>query len=264
MECRSARNQRAHQSVLRELKTPDRPQNRKFSRQKSLETASPNAATIRSTIDSNGAKGPEMKAAAPLVIAAILVASAQFVDAGHGVTWSFERDAAGATPNGFREEVGKWRIVETEGRKVIAQQAESPEKVFNIVLGTVFSTADVDLSVNIKAVAGKLDQGGGLIWRAKDKSNYYVARYNPLEDNFRVYKVERGKRTMFKNADIPHTPGWHRLRVTMQGKHIECFYDGKKYLECDDATFPAAGMIGLWTKADAQSYFSDLQLVTSS
>jgi hypothetical protein len=35
----------------------------------------------------------------------------------------------------------------------------------------------------MKAVAGKEDQGGGLVWRAMDSNNYYVARYNPLEDN---------------------------------------------------------------------------------
>ena len=151
-----------------------------------------------------------------------------------------------------------------DGRKVLAQQEKNPDKVFNVALVTGTHAKDVDLSVKLKAVAGELDQGGGLIWRAKDKNNYYVARYNPLEDNYRVYKVQGGKRTMFKNADIPHTPGWHILRVTMQGEHIECFYDGKKYLDCSDSTFPEAGMIGLWSKADAQSYFDDLTLIRSA
>jgi hypothetical protein len=194
------------------------------------------------------------------LIVAILLSTADLAAAAKHFNWTFEDDAANTIPRGFHEEVGRWRVVEAEGRKVLAQKAESPGKVFNVVLGTVSNPTNVDLSVDLKAVAGKLDQGGGLIWRAADKNNYYVARYNPLEDNFRVYKVERGKRTMFKNADIIHTPGWHKLRVTMQGKHIECFYDGKKYLECDDETFPAGGMIGLWTKADAQSYFDNLQL----
>jgi hypothetical protein len=199
------------------------------------------------------------------LIVAGLLAGAQFGGGGAGgsTLWTFERDTVGKIPAGFQEEVGKWRIVEAEGRKVLAQQAESPNKVFNVVLVTATHPQDIELSVKLKAVEGKLDQGGGLTWRAKDKDNYYLARYNPLEDNFRVFKVERGKRTMFKNADIPHTPGWHALRVTMEGKHIECFYDGKKYLECDDATYPEGGMIGLWSKADAQSYFSDLQLKAS-
>src|SRR3984893_5959095 len=195
---------------------------------------------------------------AGLIVASVL-AGAQFASGGDDVTWTFERDTVGKVPAGFQQEVGKWRVVEAEGRKVLAQQAESPDRVFNVVLATDVHPRDVDLSVKLKAVAGKLDQGGGLIWRAEGKSKYYVAPHQPLGGHLRVYKVERRKRTMFKNADIPHTPGWHTLRVTMVGKHIECFYDGKKYLECDDATFPDAGMIGLWSKADAQSYFSDLQ-----
>ncbi len=36
--------------------------------------------------------------------------------------------------------------------------------------------------------------------------------------------------------------------------------DGKKYLEAEDSTFSGAGRIGLWSKADAQSYFDDLSL----
>jgi hypothetical protein len=206
-----------------------------------------------------------LSATQPLcVMVSILLAIAELSGGPRqSIKWTFEGATVGQTPAGFREEVGKWRVVEEDGRKVLAQQAESPDKVFNVVLEKEFAPVNIDLSVKLKAVAGKLDQGGGLIWRAKDKHNYYVARYNPLEDNFRVYKVERGKRTMFKNADIPHSPGWHTLRVTMRENHIECFYDGKKYLECDDATFPEGGMIGLWSKADAQTYFADLLLEQS-
>jgi hypothetical protein len=193
------------------------------------------------------------------LIAAMLLAAGS----GHSHRWMFERATVGKLPQGFQQEVGKWAVIESEGNHFLAQLAANPDKVFNVVLVPETHVRNVDLGVKLKAIAGKFDQGGGLIWRANDKDNYYVARYNPLEDNFRVYKVEGGKRTMFKNADIPHSPGWHTLRVTMQEKHIECFYDGKKYLECDDATFAHAGMIGLWSKADAQSYFDDVQLEAS-
>ena len=114
--------------------------------------------------------------------------------------------------------------------------------------------------MKLKAVAGEIDRGGGLVWRAKDAKNYYVARYNPLEDNYRVYKVEDGKRTMFKGEKVPGDEKWHSLRVTMVGPKITCYFDGKQYLEAEDATFPGAGMIGLWSKADAQSYFDDLSI----
>jgi len=187
-------------------------------------------------------------------MAAVLLA-AQF--GGQIYHSTFERETEGKVPLGWNEQVGEWRVVKADGHKVLAQQAKSPDKVFNVIFANRQGD-DLDFSVKFKAVAGTLDQGGGLIWRAKDKNNYYVARYNPLEDNYRVYKVQAGKRTMFKSADIRHTPGWHTLRVTMRGSHIECFYDEKKYLDCNDSTFRDAGLIGLWTKADAQTYFDDL------
>ena len=46
----------------------------------------------------------------------------------------------------------------------------------------------------------------------------------------------------------------------MAGHKITCYLDGKKHLEAEDSTFPEAGMIGLWSKADAQSYFDDLSV----
>jgi hypothetical protein len=51
------------------------------------------------------------------------------------------------------------------------------------------------------------------------------------------------------------------LRVTMNGDHVECYYDGKKYLDQRDSTFTDSGKIGLWSKADAQSQFDNLTLV---
>jgi hypothetical protein len=175
-------------------------------------------------------------------------------------TWTFDDDQTGAIAKGFTNEVGEWKVAASDNGKALAQYAKNPNSVFNVTLISDTNAKDVDLSVRMKAVAGETDQGGGLVWRAKDARNYYLARYNPLEDNYRLYHVVNGKRTMILNVDIPHTDGWHTLRVTMSGDQITCYYDGKKYLEAKDSTFTEAGKIGLWSKADAQSQFDDLTL----
>ena len=174
--------------------------------------------------------------------------------------WNFDSDETGKIARGFTNEVGAWEVVRDGDKKVLAQRGKNDDDTFNVTLvdGTHFK--DVDLSVRLKAVAGDLDQGGGVVWRAADKSNYYIARYNPLEDNFRVYKVEGGKRTQFQSAKVSGDKKWHTLRVTMIGAKITCYLDGTKYLEAEDSTFPTAGKIGLWSKADAQSYFDDLSV----
>jgi hypothetical protein len=49
------------------------------------------------------------------------------------------------------------------------------------------------------------------------------------------------------------------MKIENEGNRIECFLDGKKYLEVKDNTFKA-GKIGLWTKADAVTAFDNLRV----
>jgi hypothetical protein len=118
------------------------------------------------------------------------------------------------------------------------------------------------MSVAFKAVRGKNDRGGGLVWRYQDHNNYYIARMNPLEDNYRVYKVIAGRRIQLgtkEDLKVP-TGEWHRLKIEQEGDHIQCYLDDKKYLDVKDATIQDAGKVGLWTKSDAQSRFDDLKV----
>jgi hypothetical protein len=177
--------------------------------------------------------------------------------------WTFDDDVAGAVPRGFTPGVGDWSVVSTGDGKVLAQTASNDNPVFNVILADDTNAKDVDISVKVKALAGNFDQGGGLVWRAKDAKNYYIARYNHKEDNFRVYKVVDGKRSQpFQNADIKHHDGWTIVRVTMKGDHIECYVDGRKYLDVHDATFAETGKIGIWCKSDARSQFDDMTLTS--
>lgn len=181
------------------------------------------------------------------------------------MSWNFDADKTGVIAKGFKNEGGKWEVDadDTSPSKshVLAQLAKSSGSAFNLTLVSDTNYRNLDITVKMKAIAGNSDQGGGIVWRAKDSKNYYVARYNPLEDNYRLYQVVNGNRSELRSADIPHTRGWHTLRVTMTGDHIECYYDGKKYLDAKDSTFKEAGKIGLWTKADAQTHFVDLIVV---
>lgn len=184
-------------------------------------------------------------------------------------TWSFDEGSLGQLPAGLVSVVGRWAVTNDEaapsGSRVLAQLATSADDVFNVALVTGASYRDVDISVRLRSVSGRVDQGGGIVWRARDTRNYYIARYNPLEDNFRVYKVANGRRWMLKSATlrIDHT-AWRTLRIVMRGDHVECYLDGTKYLDVRDATFSDSGQIGLWTKADAQTHFDDFTVSAAS
>jgi hypothetical protein len=182
------------------------------------------------------------------------------------------KDDVGKLPAGWKAaQTGKgqsvWKVVadDTAPSKtglVLAQTTDDRDALFNLCVAEDGSYKDVELSVAFKAMAGKKDQGGGLVWRYQDANNYYIARMNPLEDNFRVYKVVEGKRSKeFQNAEVKVPAGeWHTLKVKMAGDHIECSLDGKKYLDVKDDSITKPGKVGLWTKADAQTYFDDFKV----
>jgi hypothetical protein len=185
----------------------------------------------------------------------------------------FEDAVVGQLPAGWTaDKTGKgdgsvWKIIEDKtapkGAKVLAQTSLSgPNALFNLCIAAKPIVKDLDLSVSFKAVAGKKDQGGGPIWRCKDANNYYICRMNPLEDNFRLYKVVDGKRIQLATAEeiVAKEGAWHTIRVVQVGDQIRCYFNGKKLLEAKDDTFADAGKIGLWTKADAVTSFDDIVL----
>ncbi len=188
------------------------------------------------------------------------------------VRMGFDTVKPGSLPAG-------WTVDATNGRgepapwKVAADPAApSPPKVleamprpdnfggtYNLCWTEGVRFLDGEIVVKLRANRGHGDEGGGPMWRVKDRNNYYVARYNPLERNFRLYTVKNGVRRMLDSASrIKIGRGqWFTIRIVQKGDHIECFLDGTKLLDVHDTTFSGPGGVGLWTKADAATSFDD-------
>jgi 3-keto-disaccharide hydrolase len=114
------------------------------------------------------------------------------------------------------------------------------------------------VAVKFKPVAGKEDQAGGVIWRCKDKDNYYVARANALENNVTIYHTINGQRVAFKSVKQTVKPGnWHSLRVDFERDEFTVTFDGKKVIKARDESFKDPGKVGLWTKADSLTLFDN-------
>jgi hypothetical protein len=135
---------------------------------------------------------------------------------------------------------------------------QSGQATFPVCIKDDTSLKDGFVEVKFKALSGKVDQAGGVIWRAKDANNYYVARANALEDNVAVYYTVNGRRTERKRIGMQVALNqWHTLRVDFRGNHFTVTLNGKKTIEWDDDTFKDAGKVGLWTKADSITLFDD-------
>jgi 3-keto-disaccharide hydrolase len=219
------------------------------------------------------AQGEPTMRAATWAAAVVLFGTALAIGEEKVRTISFNKNDAGNVPSGWKAdktgtgEGSVWKVVadDTSPGKTgyaLAQTAESPSALFNLCVAQDMKFKDGEVSVAFKAVKGQKDQGGGIVWRYQDRDNYYVARMNPLEDNYRVYKVVAGKRTQLATKEGLKVPAgeWHTLTIKTAGDRIQCFLDDKLHLEAKDSTFTDAGKVGLWSKADAQTHFDRFQV----
>ena len=186
---------------------------------------------------------------------------------------SFESNRTGVAPEGWTATLTgtgnpQWTVESDDtapsGAKVIRQSGRA---TFPLLLKNDSSIRDGFIEVKFKALAGAQDRAAGVVWRARDANNYYVARANALEDNFVLYKTVNGVRSALDivgrkggyGVSVPVPAGtWHRLRVDFKGTHFIASFNGRPMFEVEDSTFPDAGMVGLWTKADSVTLFDEV------
>jgi hypothetical protein len=161
---------------------------------------------------------------------------------------------------GWTTVAGQWVIEEMadapSGKKVLVQRATRNE--FNVTVAPG-SYADVDASMKFKPISGREDASGGIVVRFND-GRYYVVRANALEDNFRLYSYDRGRRQLATaKVKAPALGQWHTVRLVAVGDHLQAWLDGTLYLDHRDSRF-TSGRVGLWTKADSITAFDDLTI----
>jgi hypothetical protein len=187
-------------------------------------------------------------------------------------SWNY--DGSNKLPPGWKVEgthqqgpLATWQIVSDKtapsGENTLTLIAPNHDSsgTFNLCWTGDVQFLDGAIEVNFKALKGEEDQGGGVIWRAQDKDNYFIARFNPLEDNFRIYSVHEGNRKTLASAkiDLP-AEKWHSLKIIQQGNRFKGYLNGKEILEAESDLFPKAGGVGLWTKADAVTAFDNFSV----
>lgn len=210
---------------------------------------------------------------------ALLVASAAI--AGSVTPVNFDSFATGQAPHGFNTALTgdggpvSW-IVQRDstapsGGNVLAQTSrDTTNNRFPLCIYYAIVATDVSVSVRFKPVSGTVDQAAGIVWRYQDAKNYYIVRANALESNVVLYKVENGKRSDLKptgawpvaygkKAPVP-AGQWSKLAVVARGARFEVHLNGEHLFDVEDTTFPSAGNVGLWTKADSVTSFDDFSI----
>lgn len=197
-------------------------------------------------------------------------------DAAADRAWSFDDTAPGGLPAGWKIEQtnprgqgAEWSVEQNamapSGDQVLAltDTRGASGSTYNLAWTDEVSFQNGRIEAKVKAGTGREDQGGGPIWRVQDRDNYYIARWNPLEDNFRLYYVKDGRRQQLESADVDLSADqWHTITIEHRGNRITASLNGERMFETTDDTFPQAGGVGVWTKADAATMFDDLSVAT--
>ncbi len=227
-------------------------------------------------------------------LAALIFANVSTVmaaDAGT-ILFDFSGETVGAPPKTFTAAVGNW-IIGRDGKNTVlvvdgrqwkqgvasaglADKARTlygkryAEFLDNVtayayfpfaVAGKVENFTNGEITVEFKAIAGRIDQGAGILFDLKPNGDYYALRANPLENNLVLWRYKHGRRSSVSWVRNVKTPSrrWHTLKLTVDGRKIKGYVNGKQYL-AKQLPAPVSGRVGLWTKADSVIYFDNYRV----
>jgi hypothetical protein len=201
----------------------------------------------------------------------------------------FDDEDVNEAPKSFVPVVGNWRLANDDDNRVlvvdgsewsrgqaaagIADRARAlygeryAEFLDNVKAFAYFPYAvaascddfkEGQITMRFKTIAGKIDQGAGILFNLKPNGDYLALRANPLENNLVLWKFERGVRTSVEWVkDVPtSSKEWHELKLAVAGTEVKGYLDEKQVLT---HALPAtvSGRVGIWSKADSVVYFDD-------
>lgn len=146
------------------------------------------------------------------------------------------------------------------GRGLAVQQSTNFGGTCNLAILERFQEKDLSVTVRLRALSGQEELGGGLCWRVQDPGRYYVAHWNVLEGLLVLSVAEDERLTELARAVVDaEVMDWHELGVEVSGRHIRLSFDGRPRIETSDDRISGAGMLGLWTRADACTAFDEMR-----
>jgi len=190
-------------------------------------------------------------------------------------TVTFESDMLGQPPRDFEfglageGQPGRWEVVAdptaADGKALAQLSTDTVEFRFLVAMYKPVTAANVEVTARCKPMSGQADQACGVIVRASDASNYYMARANALEDNVRFYRVRAGQREQLASAEgIKIARGqWHTLTLNAREDRFTVSFNDKPLHVTTDSTpqpRPLDGRVGLWVKSDSVTYFDRLEI----
>jgi hypothetical protein len=123
------------------------------------------------------------------------------------------------------------------------------------------SVTDAEISVRIKAIGGREDQGGGIALRLPAPDNYYLVEMDARRDRVVFLRVVEGnaEEIISVDADIA-TKAWHTLKVRAVDDEFTVSLDGIWSFTVFDKALSGKGRVALWTATDSVTRFDSLAI----
>lgn len=148
--------------------------------------------------------------------------------------------------------IGGYALAETAG--------DATDLRFPLCVCTQVVALDLDATLRLTIVSGSHEQAGGLMLRAQNANDYYIARVSALNDgSVRFYRMAGGRRAELANKKVPVKAGEPlTFRVLAKQDAFEVFLNGASVLKLTDRSLMAPGPVGVWSQSDSIVHFESL------
>lgn len=184
-------------------------------------------------------------------------------------TLDFQQLPEGASvPAQFLSVTGYWEVSDDltkAGNKVVVQGTEENGFCVGLVVADGRVYGDATAKVKFLLMKGERSASAGIVVRAKDRKNYYLARVDGVTQDLAIVKMEHAEAKVLATTAVksPKLNTWHTMTVTAKGNKLTVTLGDGTTVSAEDATF-TAGWSGLATSLDAVTAFDDLELTPAA
>jgi hypothetical protein len=177
----------------------------------------------------------------------------------------FVNNEVGAAPAEFGISQGQRTLVRdaTAAASIAIEQpaTRTTEDQFPLAIYETASIKNAEISLRLKADAGKPDQGGGLAVRLSNLENYYLVQVDAQRDRVLFSRVRNGASEEIVGVDAEITSrSWHTLTVRAVDNEFTVSLDGNWMFTAFDKTLSQAGHIALWRGGNSVARFDNIEI----
>lgn len=181
--------------------------------------------------------------------------------------WAFTRDAGSTRALGLAvtsERAGVWRLERdprATGARALVNDVGLPGSSPAMAIALEPAHRDVRVRTRCRVRGSGESLACGLVFRHRDRANYYSARVDAKQQRVVLSVVANGKERIIARAPARvEVDVWQEIAVDARRDRIRVVWNDETTIEVRDSTHLGRGAAGLWTAATTAAHFDELWL----